>query len=471
MVDMVYSTAIILLILFYHERGAICRKNSKNPLKLAWNLLSKTCAKLFEFLQQILRSPEFVSRHRESDRDFVRNRKLPFHLLIVFILSLLRGSYQDELDRFFKILLRLDVAKRFVTNAALCKARLKLKHEAFIELNLRLIHFVEKHFNLNAWMGFRLLAVDGSTVRLPRVGDIPKHFGQWGVRRGRPSPMARISQLYDVLNGLTVDAVISPKKHGERDLAVLHFLKLSPTDLILLDRGYPAWWLFSAILSSGANFCARISCKKWKIVRTFFESGKKESVLYFPPSNTSIKPALQMALPLTPLKLRLIRIENDGKTQVLITSLTDCSEHPFEVFSDLYHKRWPVEEDYKVVKARLELENFSGRSVQSVYQDFHAKILIKNLVATLCHPVNEALVAQDAGRAYDYKTNFTSAISKSKDALALLFNRPMRKIHRLVQELQDVFLTTIEPIRPGRKYPRGIVAPGRKCFQNYKPVA
>ncbi len=53
--------------------------------------------------------------------------------------------------------------------------------------------------------------------------------------------MARVSQLFDVLNHITIDAVISPKKDGERALAVEHFEYLRPYDLVLLDRGYPAF--------------------------------------------------------------------------------------------------------------------------------------------------------------------------------------------------------------------------------------
>ncbi|MDZ7698843.1 MAG: hypothetical protein U5R49_18595 [Deltaproteobacteria bacterium] len=50
-----------------------------------------------------------------------------------------------------------------------------------------------------------------------------------------------------------------------------------------------------------------------------------------------------------PLKLRLIRIQNEGQVQVLITSLIDTQIYPVEVFHDLYHLRWPVEEDYKAI--------------------------------------------------------------------------------------------------------------------------
>jgi hypothetical protein len=52
-----------------------------------------------------------------------------------------------------------------------------------------------------------------------------------------------------------------------------------PNDLILLDRGYPAFWLFKLIKSMGADFCARISCTKWKVVRKFYRSGQKERII------------------------------------------------------------------------------------------------------------------------------------------------------------------------------------------------
>jgi hypothetical protein len=438
---------------------------------LAQNLLSKICAKLIDFLKNIIISPEFIARHRQSDTDFTRTRKMPFHLLIVFLLNVLRGSYQDQLDRFFKILFRLDVANRVVSKAALTKARMKLKYQAFIELNHHLNSFFEKNFNPKTWFGFRLLIIDGSMIRLPRCEDIAKHFGVWKVRQGRPSPMARISQLYDTLNKITVDALISPKHIGERELAAQHLLNIMPTDLVLLDRGYPAWWLFALITSLEANFCARISCTKWKIVRSFFQSNAKESIILLPPPTTSIKTARQMGLDLRPLKMRLIRIENAGKTQVLITSLTDTKLYPYEVFAELYHKRWPVEEDYKIIKCRIEMENFSGQSALSVYQDFHAKVLLKNMVSVLAMPVNDFLSNSMTSRKYDYQINFTQAISKSKDVIALLFQQTTSKLIQLIESLQDIFLKTIEPIRPGRKYPRRHNVSCRKYFLNYKPIA
>jgi hypothetical protein len=347
----------------------------------------------------------------------------------------------------------------------------KLKYQAFIELNHSLVRFFEHHFAVKTWHGFRLLATDGSTVRLPHTQDIRKHFGAWKVRQGRSSPMARLSQLFDPLNKITLDAIISPKRVGERQLAAEHFVNLMPNDLVLLDRGYPAWWLFALILSMNGQFCARIACK-WKSVRAFMASGQMQRILYFPAPTTSIKAAQQMGLELKPLKLRLIRIDNQGKTQILITSLTDTDKYPYGLFSDLYHRRWPVEEDYKTVKSRIELENFSGKSALSVYQDFHAKVLMKNIVSLFALPVNDMLATDTASEAkYEYQVNFAYALAAGKNLIPLFFQRSKTKIRSIIEALLSMLLKTIEPIRPGRKYPRKHRSFHRKYYACYKPLA
>ncbi len=209
-------------------------------------------------------------------------------------------------------------------------------------MNLHLIHYFDKHLQPRTWFGFRLLAVDGSTTRLPITESIAQHFGVWNGRQGAPSPMARVSQLFDVLNKVTVDALIKPKSIGERELAAQHFLNVMPNDLILLDIGYPAWWLFKLILSLNTELCARISCTKWKVVHKFFRSGLPEKVIDLPIHATSVAQCKKMGLDTTAMKLRLIRIENDGKSAVLITSLIDTKKYPIDIFNDLYHDRWPL---------------------------------------------------------------------------------------------------------------------------------
>ena len=455
---------------YRYERSIPCKKCLKKLSGLAQNLLSKMCADVVEFIRKTITSSDFVDRNRFSQKNFTRQRKLPFHVLIAFLLNFVKGSYQDELDKFFKAINRFDVPQRVVSKVALAKARMKLKFEAFIELNQHLVNYFEKSFGTITWMGFRLLAIDGSTVRLPHIKAIAEHFGLWGVRQGNPSPMARVSQLFDVLNKTTVDALIYPKGSGERTLAAQHLLNVRSGDLILLDRGYPAWWLFSLILSKNGQFCARISCTKWKAVRKFFHSGVAEKIISLPIPATSVVYCERMGLSMAPLKLRLIRVENNGQVEVLITSLLDMDKYPIEIFHDLYHLRWPVEEDYKTMKCRLELENFSGKSVLSVYQDFHAKVFTKNLVWIMAFPGNNALRQQHQHRKYDYQINFTQALSKAKGVIGLLFHETASKVALLIADLQHIFQRTIEPIRPGRRYPRNHRPSQRKFFPAYKPI-
>jgi hypothetical protein len=85
---------------------------------------------------------------------------------------------------------------------------------------------------------------------------------------------------------------------------------------------------------------------------------------------------------------------------------------------NLYHKRWPVEEDYKIMKTRIEVGNFSGKSALSVYQDFHAKVFAKNLTSVLAFPANAIVKKNNEGNKHDRQINFTQAISK--DGLRLM---------------------------------------------------
>ena len=213
---MIYSVLIITAN-YQKERSIPCRRLTKYLTTLARTLLSKICTDLIKFLKEIINSNEFIKQHRQNPTDFIRNRKLTFSTLIFLLINLVKGSYQDELDHFFKAMFRFDVAKRFVTKAALTKARKKLKYEAFIELNDQLLNHYYENFETERWNGFTLLAIDGTTIQLPRIEDIAEHFGAWYPRQGGKCPKARASQMFDPLNRMTVDAIIKPKEVGERE--------------------------------------------------------------------------------------------------------------------------------------------------------------------------------------------------------------------------------------------------------------
>jgi hypothetical protein len=187
------------------------------------NDIALVCMGLIEMLKSLIFSADFMERHRRSEIDFTRQRCLTFSVVVIFLLNLVKRALQDELDEFFKLLNGEEVAKRIVTKSAFTQARKKLNYTAFVELNQAQVDFFYDRFEPRRWCGFRLLAVDGSTSELPRLPEVREHFGVWHPKQGEPCPLARVSQIFDVLNEITLEAIISPKDIGERALAAQHF--------------------------------------------------------------------------------------------------------------------------------------------------------------------------------------------------------------------------------------------------------
>ena len=71
---------------------------------------------------------------------------------------------------------------------------------------------------------------------------------------------------------------------------------------------------------------------------------------------------------------------------------------------------------------------------------------------------------------YPYQLNFTQAISKMKDTIVLLFNRPLDVVKHLLSDLHDLFVITAEPVRANRKYPRNHKIQKRGFYPAYKPT-
>ena len=208
---------------------------------------------------------------------------------------------------------------------------------------------------------------------------------------------------------------------------------------------------------------------RWLVVEQFVASGLTEQIVTLYPGHEARKECLARQLPIEPLTVRLIRVElNTGEVEVLVTSLLDSERYPVAVFKELYHQRWPVEEDYKVMKSRIEIENFTGISILAVYQDFHAKVFTKNLTTILAYPAQQTVRRNSQGKKHTYQVNMTNAFSKMKDTVVLLFQRTA--ILPLLNRLWLAMTQVIEPIRPGRSYPRKKRVKRRRFPMTYKPI-
>lgn len=376
--------------------------------------------------------------------------------MVMLLLNMVKCCVQTELDDFFKVLSSSSWSSRVVTNSAFTQARQKFSHKAFIELNRVLCSTFYKHDSLNLWRGFRLLAVDGSMVNLPSCDAKKRLLEHFGTHCDHASsPTLRLSTLYDVFNKITVDVQTSNFEEGERSLALKH-LKAGAKegDLILYDRGYAAYWLFAYHRQHDLHFCARAASNANGQVEAFITSGEQETQVMYKQDRRSIKEAQDRGIDTTPFKVRLIRIVlPGGEVEVLMTSLLDNTTYPQSVFEDLYHQRWFIEEDYKISKSRMELENFSGLTVESIYQDIHAKILSKNMVAIAVFEATPIARQKYEHRKLDYRINFTSALSRFKDDMVTII-RCAKMTKEYVQHVLAEIALNVHAVRPGRAYER-----------------
>lgn len=381
------------------------------------------------------------------------------------LLNLRKGSIRDEVGRFFEILHDQPVADA-VTPSAFCQARKKLNPRALMALNQPLVAGFQSHFPLRLWHGLRLLAVDGSTARLPNTDDVIATFG--APPQGSSVPLARFSRLYDVLNDLVIEADIESRHVGERVLAGEYLAATRDNDLLLYDRGYPAFWLFALHRQEQRHFCARMALDFSGEVTDFLASGKKSAVVQFTPGTEARKQCQLYGLSCESIPLRLIRVQLKGdQTEVLATSLLEDATYPSTWFKHLYHLRWGVEEGYKREKCWLEIENFSGLSAQTIKQDFFAKIFVLNLTAILTWVAQAIAERLYQTRKHSYRVNFANALSKMKDNVVRLFvfGSPRQLLTTLVLAMAN----SVEAVRPDRSYPRNIKPAKLHGFHpNYK---
>ena len=296
--------------------------------------------------------------------------------------------------------------------------------------------------------------MDGSSSVLPKNTQTINEFGMHTTDTEKKSVvLARISKAYDVLNKLTLDAKLTNPQTDERTLATEHLLFCGKGDMVLLDRGYPSFELFRDTLACGAQFCARVSVANWGIAKRLVESGQKQVIVELAPSEKFLRKHKTDGVIAEPIKCRFVCIElPSGEKEVLVTSLVDTQEYPHQVFKNLYHLRWDIEESYKKDKHRLQLENFSGKTIAAIYQDFYANMLLGNLTAILSCSLEGIIKKKKVRAKHKYQVNITTALSKVKDTIVLLFTH--LNVSQLLNKLEQMFLCNLLPVRKGRSFER-----------------
>ncbi len=308
-----------------------------------------------ERIRAIFSNPRTMEEARTEARHFTRNRKMPFGRLLEYLLHGSKSATQSALNEFFKG----QEEGSHMTQQALSKARTHFDHSPFLKAFYEVVNAeynLDNDANLPRRYGYKFLAVDGSVISLPNLPELKERFGDV-----KGSPSARADIALDVLNDRIVEAEFGPLSGDERSMAKEHIRKLKDRirmedTVFLFDRGYPSKEMIAAILQAGARFIMRVKRK--------FNA------------DIDAAPMGSRVVTLDGTRVRVVKfILPSGQTETLITDLFDMEESRFQ---ELYFLRWGVEEKYDVVKNKLELPNFTGRTVNVLYQDFWMTINEQN---------------------------------------------------------------------------------------------
>lgn len=416
---------------------------------------------LVEALRAKLRDPNFLARHRVRPEDFTRNRQLTFPVLMLFILQKTVKSIQRHLHEFLDDLAHGQIFEP-VTSGAVTHARAKLKDSAFIELNRDCVlpTVYSPEHPIQRWRGHRLLGIDSSLMRLPDSEELGQAFGwkeasnQNGAT-GTRYPEGRLSVVYDLLNRIGHDARLEPSTLGEVALAIQQLEYLQPGDIAINDRGFTGYVYFAMVLQRGAHFIGRCSTGSFLAAQEMFRlnrANQSKVVWLFAPSDQKAE-CRRLGLPLK-MKVRFVSLRlPTGELEVLATSLLDEALYPTEEFLTVYQWRWGHETFHLMLKGRLELENFSGRTVEAVRQDVQAAVLLANLESVLSEPTQAALTERSTPQTQPLQVNRSNSYHALKfQVLDLLYREiPARQV---IDQLMKLFAGSPVPVRPNRKVPR-----------------
>jgi hypothetical protein len=149
-----------------------------------------------------------------------------------------------------------------------------------------------------------------------------------------------------------------------------------------------------------------------------------------------------------------------GEIEVLVTSLLDEEKYLTAEFKELYWLRWGVETFYGTLKGRLNLDNFTGKSVEAVKQDFYSTIFLSNLETIITEEAQESMKEKAQDCMYPKAVNKAVSFNAIKNYALELFYKG-GDIDNKLKKLTRLFLMNPTITRKERIVPRNKISPGK----------
>lgn len=325
----------------------------------------------------------------------VRRRILPM-FVVVYLVVLMAFYSEVSVRENLRILLE-SLRRRFglgvvkiAVGSAISKARRKLGIAPFAHLFEACARpFGSPEIEGCYWRGFRLVAVDGSSVDLQNTEENRKRFGMHKNQYGEVGyPQLKLVALTEC--GTHASFGLSYGRGNDSEGALFDPLidKLEANMLLLADRYYYSFTRWKAC-------CKRECALVWRIKRNIklktievFDDGSY--LARIKPSDKLIKKGLCSAK--ERLTVRVIEYEvqfEDGshsESVRLITTLTDPETAPAEELARLYAERWNVETGFDEIKTHLRGKDKVLRSqlpelvVQELYGFFLTHFVVRKVM-------------------------------------------------------------------------------------------
>jgi len=226
--------------------------------------------------------------------------------------------------------------------------------------------------------GMAVVAVDGSTLHLPRSRSLTKAFPipKDALELERYHyPRANLVSAWDMERRVPLAWRLNSIKVGEREALLDLLPELPEQSVLLLDRGYPSRSVLGAIVDTGRHVVMRMvatEAASWPEVASFVASGQRSAIV---PVN------IQVGRTRRQMQVRLVlRTFDRGRPHrgerrdqmVVLTTLTDQAAVSDEAIVALYHQRWGIETIHREMKTLAALERWHGTTNLLIRQEIYA---------------------------------------------------------------------------------------------------
>lgn len=398
-----------------------------------------------------------IAAHCSGTPEFSRTRKLPLETVLRLLIGAEGGSLAKELHS----------AGINATPAAVSQRRAQIAPEVF----RKVFHsFNAACSDADTFRGYRILAVDGTAVNMPRNPNAPSFVQNESAPKGYNQ--LHVNPLYDVLNKTYFDVIIQPEPQKDEIGALVEMLKqndFNQKTLIVADRGYESYNLLAHLIEkTNTDFLIRVKqnhsamreiarlpmfeldCDiSFTITTTQTNEDKQRRYIFLQvpkkskPGSKTRRGRWDFQSPYT-MKLRIVRFQLEtGEFETIATSLS--RSFTLEDVKKLYHMRWGIETSFRDLKYSLGLVNLHGKSDAFVEQEIYSALTMFNFTSRI---VREVVIQQPKDGIYAYRVNFKMAVVLCRE----YFRTPKGGSDELMRQ---IVRHTI-PIRPGRRDNRNL---------------